>query len=194
MPVDTDPRVADEALLTLFANGDARAARTLTTRLAPMVLRVAQRMLGDAAEAEDVTQEAMLRLWRQAVDWRHGEAKVSTWLYRVTANLCTDRLRKRHGQALNDDVQPASEATAPTALADLQQKERLFALDAALQDLPDRQRCAVVLRHIEGLDNAEISKVLGVGVRAVESLIARGKRALKAALDGRRDELGYQDD
>lgn len=194
MPADTAPWVADEALLKLFANGDARAARILTTRLAPMVLRVAQRMLGDMTEAEDVTQEAMLRLWRQAVDWRYGEARVSTWLYRVTANLCTDRLRKRRRQALNDGTQPASGAVAPTALAGLQQKERLSALDAALQDLPDRQRYAVVLRHIEGLSNAEIAKVFGVGVEAVESLVARGKRALKAALDGRRDELGYQDD
>ena len=76
--------------------GDRLAARALTERLVPRVLGYASRMLGgDRAEAEDVTQEAMLRLWRMAPDWRPGEAQVSTWLYRVVTNLCTDRQRAR---------------------------------------------------------------------------------------------------
>ena len=85
----------DAALLVAFANGDAGAAQLLAERLLPRTLAQAQRMLGDRAEAEDVAQEAMMRLWRIAGEWRQGEAQVSTWLYRVTANLCTDRLRRR---------------------------------------------------------------------------------------------------
>jgi RNA polymerase sigma-70 factor (ECF subfamily) len=76
----------------------------------------------------------------------------------------------------------------------LGEAERLAALDAALADLPGRQRQAVVLRHIEGLSNPEIADILEIGVEAVESLTARGKRALTAALAGRREELGYSDD
>ena len=87
--------VPDDALLLAFANGDALAGRDLVNRLAPMLFGYATRVLGDRAEAEDVVQDTMLRLWKVAPDWRQGEAKVSTWAYRVAVNLCTDRLRKR---------------------------------------------------------------------------------------------------
>ena len=98
MPFDALSDVSDEALMALYANGDPAAARTLTLRLTPRVLGYAARILGDRAEAEDMAQEAMLRLWRVAPDWRAGEAQVSSWLYRVVTNLCTDR-RGRHAAA-----------------------------------------------------------------------------------------------
>jgi RNA polymerase sigma-70 factor (ECF subfamily) len=136
----------------------------------------------------------MIRLWRIAPDWRQGEAKVTSWLYRVVTNLCTDRQRarrRRASEALDDVPEPADDG--PGAEARMLTAARLSALDAALATLPDRQRQAVVLRHIEGLSNPEIAEVLGIGVEAVESLTARGKRALTAALAGRRDELGYEE-
>lgn len=191
MALDLRSDVPDEALLVLYANGDAEAARALTLRLAPMALRVAARMLGDRTEAEDVAQEAMLRLWRIAPAWRQGEAKVSTWLYRVTANLCTDRLRRR-GRSVALDAVAEPEDGRPGAVAGLIEADRASALDAALAALPDRQRQAVVLRHLEGLTNPEIAGIMEIGVEAVESLTARGKRALVAALAGRREELGYE--
>ena len=190
MALDLRSDVPDEALLVLFANGDPEAARALTLRLAPMALRVAARMLADRAEAEDVAQEAMLRLWRVAPDWRQGEAKVSTWLYRVTSNLCTDRLRRR-GRSVALDAVAEPEDGRPGAVAGLIEADRAAALEAALAALPDRQRQAVVLRHLEGLTNPEIAEIMEIGVEAVESLTARGKRALTAALSGRREELGY---
>ena len=95
MPLDTDPQTDDAELLARYARGDGAAARLLTVRLVPRAFGQAARMLGDKTEAEDVAQEAMMRLWRIAPEWRAGEAKVTTWLYRVVANLCTDRLRKR---------------------------------------------------------------------------------------------------
>ena len=100
----------DEALLVLYANGDEQAARVLTQRLTPRVLGHAFRLLGDHAEAEDVAQEAMLRLWRIAPHWRQGEAKPTTWLYRVVANLCTDRLRKRRAIGLDEIAEPVDGA------------------------------------------------------------------------------------
>ncbi|WP_343115970.1 RNA polymerase sigma factor [Ostreiculturibacter nitratireducens] len=182
----------DEALLVLYAQGDGEAARVLTERLAPLAFRLARRMLGDEAEAEDVAQEAMLRLWQAAGSWRAGEAKVSTWLYRVASNLATDRLRRRRGVGLDAAGDPEDER--PGVVQELIAADRAAALETALMALPDRQRQAVVLRHLEGLSNPEIAEVMGLGVEAVESLTARGKRALAAALAGRREELGYGDD
>ena len=195
MAYDAGQDAADEALLVLYANGDRHAALALTRRVLPRVLAYAQRLLGDRAEAEDVAQETMLRLWRLAPNWRQGEARVTTWAYRVATNLCIDRQRsvRRRGQVALDSVaEPVS--SAPGAEGQMQAAARLAALDAALATLPDRQRQAVVLRHIEGLTNPEIAAVLEIGVEAVESLTARGKRGLAAALSGQKSALGYEDD
>lgn len=195
MPRDTlQPAIdalSDDALLLLYAKGDAEAARVLTGRHLSRVYGFAARLLGDRAEAEDVAQEAMLRLWRAAGSWRAGEAQLSSWLYRVTVNLCTDRQRaraRRRTEALDDVTEPA-DARADTEAA-LMARQRTDALQTALASLPDRQRQAVVLRHIEGLTNPEIAAILEVGVEAVESLTARGKRALTAALAGQKAALG----
>lgn len=192
MPRDTFQDASDETLLVLYANGDPSAARALTLRLTPKVFGHAYRVLGDRAEAEDVSQEALIRLWKQAPDWRQGEAKVTTWLYRVVANLCTDRLRKGRGVALDAIPEPEDDAESPAEA--LQQKSRHQALQSALNALPDRQKQAVVLRHIEGMTNPDIARIMEIGVEAVESLTARGKRALAKILSGRKEELGYSDD
>ena len=192
MPRDILAEVSDETLLVLYANGDPEASRLLTLRLAPRVLGYAMRLLADRAEAEDVTQETMLRLWRVAPEWRTGEARVSTWAYRVVTNLCSDHRRARQRRpavALEDAPEVADGARG--VVAGLIEADRRAALKAALDLLPKRQRQAVVLRHIEGMANPEIAEILGVGVEAVESLTARGKRALAAILAGRRYELGY---
>jgi RNA polymerase sigma factor (sigma-70 family) len=195
MPFDQFSDAPDEALLVLYANGDPAAARELAARHLPRVMGFAARMLGgDRAEAEDVAQEAMLRLWRIAPEWRQGEAKVSTWLYRVVTNLCTDRLRgRKRRRAVGLDDAPDVADDARSVEATLVENDRVAALNAALETLPDRQRQAVILRHIEGLTNPEIAAVMEIGVEAVESLTARGKRSLAAAMAGRRAELGYEE-
>lgn len=191
MPFDAMSDVSDEALLVLYANGDRPAAAALTARLTPLALRVAQRLLGDPTEAEDVAQDAMLRLWRVAPEWRQGEAKVTTWLYTVVRNLATDRLRKRRAGTVNLEAVPDPVDDSPAAEKRMTDAARAKALQEALMQLPDRQREAVVLRHIEGLGNPEIAEVMGLTVDAVESLTARGKRGLKSLLSGRQSELGY---
>ncbi|WP_210527275.1 RNA polymerase sigma factor [Rubellimicrobium arenae] len=187
------PPDREGALLVAYANGDTDAAREITEALAPRVLAQALRMMADRAEAEDVTQEVFLRLWRVAPDWRQGEARVSTWLYRVTANLCTDRLRRRRRSVGLDDIAEPADPT-PSAADRMQGESRLRALSDALAQLPERQAQAVSLRHLEGLSNPEIAAVMDIGIEAVESLTARGKRALAALLKGRRAELGYGDE
>jgi RNA polymerase sigma-70 factor (ECF subfamily) len=148
---------------------------------------------GNAAEAEDVAQDAMMRLWKIAPEWRQGEAKVSTWLYRVVANLCTDRLR-RSGRTVAMEGAPEPADETPGAEQGLIAADRVAALDAALGALPERQRQAVVLRHLEGLGNPEIAAIMDMSVEAVESLTARGKRGLAQRLAPRRKELGYDED
>lgn len=191
MPFDALGDMTDEALLALYARGDAGAARALTARMTPRVLNHAYRLLRDWNEAEDVAQEAMLRLWRIAPQWESGRAQVTTWLYKVVGNLCTDRLRRRRNVALDDAPEP--EDDAPTAEERLSSAERLAALEAALAELPDRQRQAVVLRHLEGLSNPEIAVIMDISTEAVESLTARGKRLLKSVLAPQRETLGIED-
>lgn len=182
----------DDAVLLAYANGDEEAARVLSLRFVPRVLAQSTRMLADQAEAEDVAQEAMMKLWKIAPDWRQGEAQVSTWLYRVVANLCTDRLRKRRGMSLDEIAEPADPQMSATA--QMQEISRLVALANALAQLPERQAQAVSLRHLEGLTNPEIAQIMDISVRSVESLTARGKKALADILAGRKAELGYEDD
>ncbi len=192
MPLDAMNDITDEALLVLYANGDTGAARALPLRLTPRIMAHAYRLLGVHAEAEDVTQEAMFRLWRMAPDWRQGEAKVTTWLYRVVANLCTDHLRKARGLALDAIDEPADSAASADEV--MQDQARVMALQAALGHLPMRQRQAVVLRHIEGLSNPEIAEIMSISREAVESLTARGKRSLSEVLADKREGLGYCDE
>ena len=190
MAFDALQELGDDALMVLYSNGDMAAASTLSHRHTPRVVAQANRLLRDAAEAEDVAQEAMLRLWKIAPDWRAGDAKVSTWLYRVTANLATDRLRRRRSTGLDAIDEPESDA--PSVEAAMQAGDRMKALYDALDQLPERQREAVALRHLEERSNPEIAEIVGVSVEAVESLIARGKRNLAAILSGRKDELGLE--
>lgn len=182
MSYDGEMVETDEALLLRFADDDQSAARALTLRLTPRVLSLATRLLSDAAEAEDVAQEAMMRLWRVAPEWRVGEAKVTTWLHRVVTNLCIDRLRrrKRSGPPLEDIAEPPD--PSPGAEAVLVAAGEASIVRAAIEALPERQRAAIAMRHFEDMSNPEIGEALDVSVEAVESLLARGRRALKAAI------------
>jgi RNA polymerase sigma-70 factor (ECF subfamily) len=187
------PRWTTRALMVLFARGDAEAARLLTERLLPRALRHAARVLGDAAEAEDVAQEAMMRLWKAAADWRSdGPAQPATWLHRVVANLAVDRLR-RAGRATGLD--PETAAAIPTARRARRRGwprptgwPRSTPRSRPCPNGSGRRWCCGISR---GMSNPEIAEVLEIGVEAVESLTARGKRALKAALDGKKEALGY---
>jgi RNA polymerase sigma-70 factor (ECF subfamily) len=170
----------DEALLVRVADGDPAAVRALVGRKLPRLLGLAQRMLGDGMEAEDVAQEAFLRVWRQAPKWRPGQARFDTWLHRVTLNLCYDRLRRRREITTEDPPEVVDEGPAPDR--GLEAADTGRRVGEALAKLPDRQREAVVLCHYQELGNIEAAAVMGVTVEALESLLSRGRRALRASL------------
>lgn len=171
---------ADEALLARVAEGDPAAVRAMVARKLPRLISLGQRMLGDAGEAEDVAQEAFLRIWKQASRWRPGEAKFDTWLHRVALNLCYDRLRRRREVVTDQPPDQADPGPAPDR--GLEAQDVAARVSHALQRLPERQREAIVLCHYQELGNIEAAAVMGVSVEALESLLSRGRRALRATL------------
>ncbi len=170
----------DAALLARVSAGDAQAFRGLVDRHLPTVLAIARRMLRDDAEAEDVAQESLLRLWRNAASLQLGEGGVRPWLRRVVSNLSIDRVRAKRNTTVTDAVPEESEPASQ--VRQMAERELGLRVDAALKALPERQRLALTLFHYEGMSQIEVGETMGISDEAVESLLARARRTLKAAL------------
>lgn len=184
----SDGNDPDEVLLAGVSRGEPTAVRQLLDRRLPRILALARRMLNDADEAEDVAQETFLRAWKQAKAWKPGAARFDTWLHRVALNLCYDRLRRR--REIATDMPPEQVDTGPAPDAGLMGAELSRRVEAALAALPPRQREAIVLCHHQGLGNIEAAALMELSVEALESLLARGRRALKASLADLRGASG----
>ena len=170
----------DRALMARVASGEAAAFRLVVARHISMVHALAWRMLGDAAEAEDVVQEVFARVWTHAAGWTPSGGGLGGWLRRIATNLCLDRLRRR--RPLSAEPVPDRADEAPGADEAFDAARRGEAVAAAIQALPDRQRAAIVLTYHEGLSNAEAAEILGIGVKALESLLVRARQALTRGL------------
>jgi RNA polymerase sigma-70 factor, ECF subfamily len=165
-------------LMRRTANGDAAAFRALADAHVKKIMGFACRLLNDRTEAEDVAQETFLRLWKEAGRYE-PRARVSTWLHRIAHNLCVDRLRARREQP-SDRLDEERTSNEPGGLLDRKLTAR--AVEHALAALPERQRAAITLVHYQELGNIEAAEVLGIGVEALESLLARGRRTLRETL------------
>jgi RNA polymerase sigma-70 factor, ECF subfamily len=176
---------SDEALMARIAHGDEPAFRALAGRHLPAMLGLARRILGNAADAEDVVQEAMLRVWTHAPRWQ-PLAAFRTWLTRVVVNLCLDRKRRAPWLALEAAGEIVDPAPGASDKAESDERERMLA--AAIAGLPARQRAAIVLTYGDGMSNAQVAEILDTSVSAVETLLMRGKQNLRRALGSVIDE------
>ena len=172
-PSPTPPGDAD--LMAATARGDAAAFAELVRRHHPRAWRLACRFLGDPVEAEDIVQEAFLRILRAAGRYR-PTAAFPTYLHTVVSRLCLDWARRRRPEYPGE--LPDRAAEGPDPAESLDRAERRAALRQALDALPPAQRLAILLQHDEGLDYASIAAIMGVSVRAVEGCIRRARAAL----------------
>jgi RNA polymerase sigma factor (sigma-70 family) len=174
---------SDDALMARVAARDAAALRLLADRHAALPWRIAYRMLADRAEAEDVAQEALLRLWQAGEKWLPGGPGVAAWLHRVATNLCLDRLRRR--RFASDEEVPERADESPLADAEIEGDEVRAVVVGCIQALPDRQRAAIVLTYYEESANQSAAATLAMQIKAFESLLFRARAALRGCIESK---------
>lgn len=169
------------------AAGDGAATRAVVELYLAPALGLARRILNEIAEAEDVAQEAMLRLWQMAPRWR-DEAPIGAWLHRVVYNLAIDRVRRRRR---SDGLEAAETVVdpAPTPAEHLAREQQAALVEAAIGTLPERQRTAITLVHHLEMGNIEAAATMAISVEALESLLARARRSLRAQLTELKKEM-----
>ncbi|MFC7049730.1 RNA polymerase sigma factor [Emcibacter nanhaiensis] len=181
--------ITDEALILRVGDGDRTAYKILMDRHLRMNLAFATRLLGNPHEAEDVMQEAFVRVWKHAANWDPSrKTRFTTWFYRVVMNLCLDVKRKRRPSV---DLSEATEVEGDEQAADglLEEKQRAERVAEALDKLPERQRSAVILCYLQGKSNKEAAEILEVSVNALEALLVRGRRKLAEILSKEKGDL-----
>ena len=172
-------RESDEALMLRIAKGDERAFRLLAARYAVRAAGLARRITGNPADAEEIVQEALLRVWVNAPRWR-PQAAFRTWFYRIVFHLCLNRKRRVPFfplEAAGDPPDPT-----PDARAQMEKDETSRRVAAAVAELPERQRAAIVLTYDDELSNVDAAGILGSSVSAFEALLVRAKRQLREKL------------
>jgi RNA polymerase sigma-70 factor (ECF subfamily) len=176
---------SDEEFMARMARGDERAFQLLSRRYAGRAVGLARRIVGNEADAEEIAQEALLRVWTNAPLWR-PTAAFRTWFYRVVLNLCLNWRRRKPFLPLEHAGDLADRS--PDALAQIERAELDRRVATAIAELPDRQRAAIVLTYQEGLGNAEAAAILDTTVSGIETLLVRARRALRQKLRSIRDE------
>jgi RNA polymerase sigma-70 factor (ECF subfamily) len=180
---DRDGEAAkDAALMARIVAGDQAAFHSFAQRHVASCLAVAQRIIGNQSDAEEVVQDALLRVWLHAPEWRQGAARVTSWVYRIVVNLALDHLRKNRRRllSLDDAGDPADPAPDAQMLVEGRQLESF--IGRAIAELPTRQRIALTLCYFEQMDCAEAAQVMRISVSAMESLLVRGRRTLRDRL------------
>jgi RNA polymerase sigma-70 factor (ECF subfamily) len=185
-PRDFTAENDDDGLLAQVAAGDRRAFAQLMDRHIDRAHGLAKRVLGNKSDAEDVVQDAFMKVWQKAGQWQPGRAQFSTWLYRVVVNRCLDLKRKPVNAALDNVAEQSDDR--PDAYEDIAARERQAKIAGAVAALPERQRTAVALSYTAGLSNAQAAETMEISVKAFESLLVRAKRELRGRLAGDGEE------
>ncbi|MCY4143402.1 MAG: sigma-70 family RNA polymerase sigma factor [Gammaproteobacteria bacterium] len=173
---DSDSDV-DAALMLRVQQRDGGAFEQLMRKHVRPLHSYAYRLCQSSAEAEEIVQDTFLRVWSRAKTWVPNRVKFTTWLYQITRNLCIDRFRKQYAEfdgSIDLDLLPDTQTN--------ENKELILALRQVVQELPERQRTALVLCQLQGWSQAETASLLSVSVEAVESLLARARRTLRNKL------------
>jgi RNA polymerase sigma-70 factor (ECF subfamily) len=172
---------SDEALMASVAARDQRAFRILMGRHMGRAIRTAQRIVHNAAEADDIGQEAFLRVWSRAASFDPAVARFTTWLYRIVVNLAFDRLRKPSHDGIDQAMEVQS--NEPDPVERLIDDEERRAVERAMAQLSGRQRAAVALFHMEGLSGREAATAMSLSEKAFESLLTRARLALRQEVE-----------
>ncbi|MBW6400050.1 sigma-70 family RNA polymerase sigma factor [Roseomonas sp. HJA6] len=178
----------DAMLMARIAGGDETAFRRFADRHVGRMLRLAQSVLGSAAEADEVTQEALLRIWRHAARWDATRGQPGTWVHTIVVRLCVDRLRRRRHEPIDAALEIPD--PAPGAFETLAAQREAQALRAAMTSLPQRQRAALVLFYQEEMAGNEAAETLGLSLRAFWSLLERARRALRQQMQRKTGQDG----
>lgn len=175
---------SDEALMAAIATGDQLAFARLVDRHLARTVGLATRLMGSRTEGEDIAQDAFLRVWSHAARWRPigggGNARFTTWLYRIVVNLAIDRKRRPSMGAIDDIDEPTDEAD--DGFKRIHRQQVSDAVTTAMARLPERQRIALTLCFFEGMSNIEAGQIMSLSVGAVESLLVRARRTLRQEL------------
>lgn len=170
---------SDEQLMLLIQAHDKHAFSVLVERHSQKFYNLAYRSLFNKADAEDVVQEAFLKIWRKPELWRpQKQTKFTTWFYRVVLNACLDINKKKvmTSDALGQELEESSKVDSSD------ENSQLANLEAALRNLPERQRTALNLCFYEGLSNQEAANIMDIRLKALQSLVMRAKANLKKSL------------
>jgi len=171
--------LSDEQLMIAVSKGNVEAFEQIVVRYQRLAWRIAYRYIGNYSDAEEIAQEAFLKILDSAKSYRPS-AKFSTYLYKVVANLCLDHSRKKRPQ-LADEF-PADKQLTETPYSNLQIQERNQAIQLAVESLPARQRLAVILRYYENLSYDQIAEGMDTSVKATERLLGRARKKLERSL------------
>jgi len=171
----------DAQLIEALQQKDERAFSELVQQYQDMIVSTCYGFLGNREEAEDVAQEVFIQVFRKIENFR-GDAKLSTWLYRIAVNRSLNKIRSRKAQLLVALDQVFDQGDTSTPFDDLQNKERRAVLDDALDKLPENQKTAFILSKQEGLANKKIADIMEMSLSAVEALLNRGKKNLQKHL------------
>lgn len=171
--------LSDEVLMGRLAKGDHQAFCVLVRRHTQRFYVCAYRVCQEQDDAEDAVQDAFLKLWKNPAIWETGRgAKFTTWFYRVVTNSATDIVRKRRNHC-GSDVLEYMQAEYEGQEKNLQDRQEQQSLEQAMDALPERQKQALNLCFYDGFSNKEAAEILGIGLKALESLLMRAKAGLK---------------